>query len=77
MMEKVRIPCVIMAAAVGLPAINNDHSFAIDDKVYGLAFDMLRSKSSVSVDSTAKMPMGMSFEAVSTLPMRKGRSIKT
>ena len=53
----------------GLAATNNNHSFAIGDKVYGLAFDMLRSKKCVSVDSIAKMPMGLSFEAASALPM--------
>ena len=52
-----------------LPATNNNHSFAIGGKVYGLAFGMLRSKSFVSVDSIAKMPMGLSFEAASALPM--------
>ena len=52
-----------------LAATNNDHSFAIGDKVYGLAFDMLRSKKCVSVDSIAKIPMGLSFEEASALPM--------
>ena len=45
-----------------LAATNNDHSFAIGDKVYGAGVDMLRSKKCVSVDSIAKIPMGLSFE---------------
>ena len=52
-----------------LAATNNDHSFAIGDKVYGLALDILRSKKCVSVDLIAKIPMGLSFEEASTLPI--------
>ena len=52
-----------------LAATNNDHSFAIDNKAYDVAFDMLRPKSFVSVDLIAKMPMGLSFEEASAFPL--------
>jgi len=53
----------------GIPDSNDGYPFAIGDKVYGLGFDMLRSKSLVSIDSIAKLPLGLSFEAASALPM--------
>mmetsp|Transcript_16891 Transcript_16891/g.24614 ORF Transcript_16891/g.24614 Transcript_16891/m.24614 type:complete len:239 (-) Transcript_16891:620-1336(-) len=43
--------------------------FSVGDKVYGLSFDMLRSKARVSMDSLAKMPCDVSFEEACTLPM--------
>ena len=43
--------------------------FSVGDKVYGLSFDMLRSKALVSTDSIAKMPCDLSFEEACTFPM--------
>ena len=43
--------------------------FSVGDKVYGLSFDMLRSRARVSTGSIARMPSNLSFEEASALPM--------
>ena len=52
-----------------IPETSTGSPFAIGDKVYGLSFDMLRSRSIVPVNSIAKVPSCLSFEEASALPM--------
>ena len=44
-------------------------SLSTGDKVYGAHFDMLKSKRVVSTYSIAKVPLGLSLEQASALPM--------
>ena len=50
-----------------IPEIEPFHS--VGDKVYGMSFDMLKSKKLVSTGSIAKMPLGILFVEASALPM--------
>ena len=44
-------------------------AFSVGEKVYGLSFDMLRSKARASTDSIAKMPYKISYNGACSLPM--------